>query len=337
MDDSIPRSIILILCLLPISGFCAGSETALSFANEARIRAMAEDGSRRAGRLVKLLDDFDRTVVTLLIVINIVYILTSALATAAAVKLMGDVGSVIATVVMTLVVFMCSETIPKNIARANSDKWALTAALPISALKLVLSPLSALFTYIGSVAKRLLPKQKALPDVTEDEFEEMVETVAEDGLIERVETDIIKSTIHFGDILSGEIMTPLEKVAAVSKDASEEQLKQLLMDEKFSRFPVYEGTLDKVVGVLTTSRALSRLTAGTFTTVEDIMTRPYIIRPDIPVSKVFEGMSGHRTHLAVVADGGHTVGIITMEDILEEIVGEIYDEDDERGGEARAR
>ena len=334
MDD-IPRSIILILCMIPLSGFCAGSETAFSFCNEAHIRALAEDGNRRAGRLAKLLDDFDRTVVTLLIIINIIYITVSSLATVAAVKLLGNAGSVVATVAATLWVFMFSETIPKNIAKANADKWALMAAYPVYVLRVVLSPLSALFTYIGDAAKKLLPKKEALPDVTEDEFEEMVENVGEDGLIEPVETDIIKSTIHFGDILSGQIMTPVEKVAAVSVDATEEDLRSLLVDEKFSRFPVYRGSVDHMVGVLTTSRALSRLTAGTFSGVEDIMTRPYIIRPDIPVSKVFEGMSGRRTHLAVVSEGGKTLGIITMEDILEEIVGEIYDEDDDEKGESR--
>jgi CBS domain containing-hemolysin-like protein len=165
--------------------------------------------------------------------------------------------------------------------------------------------------------------------VTEDEFEEMVENVGEDGLIEPVETDIIKSTIHFGDILSGEIMTPADQVITVSPDISEEDLKKLLLEEKYSRIPVCDGSIDNVVGVLPAAKALSRLTQGTFSGVRDLMTRPYIIRPDIPVSKVFEGMSGRRTHLAVVADSGKTLGIVTMEDILEELVGEIWDEHDE--------
>ena len=337
MDD-IPRSILLILCLLPFAGFFAGSETAFSFCNEARVRALAENGSRRARRLVKLLDDFDRTIVTLLIVINIVYILISAVATVAVVELMhSDAGSVVATVLTTLLVFLFSETIPKNVARVNADKWALLAAYPISFFKLLLSPLSAFFTYIGETAKKMLPHKESLPDVTEDEFEEMVENVGEDGLIEPVETDIIKSTIHFGDILSGEIMTPVDQVVMVPLDASEEDLRQLLLEEKYSRIPVMDGSVDNIVGVLPASKALSRLTAGTFSGVSDLMARPYIIRPDIPVSKVFEGMSGRRTHLAVVADSGRTLGIVTMEDILEEIAGEIYDEDDEKGGQTDGR
>ncbi len=333
MDD-IPRSIILILCLIPFAGFFAGSETAFSFCNEARIRAMAENGNRFAKRLSRILDDFDRTIVTLLIVINIIYISVSAIATVAVVELMNsDAGSVVATITSTLLVFLFSETIPKNIARVNADRWALLAAYPISFFRFILAPLSAMFTYIGEGVKKLLPARQSLPDVTEDEFEEMVENVEDEGLIEPVEKDIIKSTIHFGDILAGEIMTPVEQVVTVPLDISAEQLKQLLLSEKYSRIPVIDGNADNIVGILPTSKALYRLTAGTFMDVSDIMTRPYMIRPDIPVSKVFEGMSGRRTHIAVVTEAGKTLGIVTMEDILEEIAGEIYDEDEQEVSE----
>ena len=333
MDD-IPRSIIIVLCLIPFAGFFAGSETAFSFCNEARIRALAENGKRRARRLTKLLDDFDRTIVTLLIIINIIYISVSAIATVAVVQMLkSDAGSVVATVATTLLVFLFSETVPKNIAKVNADSWAMLAAYPVSFFRIVLAPLSALFTYIGESFKKLLPKQPALPDVTEDEFEEMVENVEDEGLIEPVEKEIIKSTIHIGDILAGQIMTPAAQVITVPLDIDGEKLKQLLIDEKYSRIPVTDGGIDNIVGVLPASKALYRLAAGTFLNVSDLMTRPYFIRSDIPVSKVFEGMSGRRTHLAVVSESGKTLGIVTMEDILEEIAGEIYDEDEQEVSE----
>ena len=337
MDD-IPRSLILILCLIPFAGFFAGSETAFSFCNEARIRALAENGKAGAKRLAKLLDDFDRTIVTLLIVINICYILISAVATVAAVKLLSsDAGGAVATAVATLLVFLFCETIPKNIARVNADGWALFAAYPVSLFKFLLAPLSAFFTYGGEAFKKLLPGGAALPDVTEDEFEEMVESVEGEGLIEPVEKEIIKSTIHFGDILAGQVMTPIDGVVTVPVDIDKDALKSVLLEEKYSRIPVTGEDIDDIVGVLPAAKALSRLSGGTFGDIRDIMTRPYIIRPDIPVSKVFEGMSGRRTHLAVVQDDGRTLGIVTMEDILEEIAGEIYDEDDERGAAENAR
>ena len=179
MDDSIPRSILLVFALILTGGFFAGSETAFSFCNEVRMRTLADDGNRRARRVVRILDDFDRTVVTLLIAINTIYILAASIATTAAVSKMGNIGSVVATVVTTLCVFLFAETIPKNIARTNSDAYALFVAYPITFLK----PLAILFTYLGDSVKKALPKKPAQPDVTEDEFEEMVDNVEEDGLI----------------------------------------------------------------------------------------------------------------------------------------------------------
>lgn len=328
VDDSIPRSILLIIGLILTGGFFAGCETAFSFCNEVRMRTLAEDGNRRARRLVRILDDFDRTIVTLLIVINIVYILVASVATMAAVKIMGPAGSVIATVVTTLCVFMFSETIPKNFARANSDAYALFVAYPIAFFRVILKPLALLFTWFGETVKKILPKQPALPDVTEDEFEEIVDTVEEDGLLEPVEKDIIKSTIHFGDIMAGDVMTPIGNVVGIPADITPEALKDILVEEKYSRFPVYQGDIHHIVGVLRSTAVLYKLMNGIPVDLQDVIARPYIIRSDLPVNKVFEGMSGRHTHMAIVADNGETRGVITMEDILEEIVGEIYDEDD---------
>ena len=328
VDDSIPRSILLILALLLTGGFFAGCETAFSFCNEIRMRTLADDGNRRARRLVRILDDFDRTIVTLLIVINILYILIASLATMAAVQLLGNVGSVIATVAATLCVFLFSETIPKNIARANSDSYALFAAYPITFFRILLKPLALFFTWIGSMVKKLLPQKPAEPDVTEDEFEEIVDTVEEDGLLEPVEKEIIKSTIHFGDIMAGDVMTPVERVVGIPIDAAPEALKAILVEEKYSRFPVYSGDIHHIEGILRSSAVLWKLMNASPVDIRDVIARPYVIRPDLPVSKVFEGMSGRHTHMAIVADNGRTQGILTMEDILEEIVGEIYDEDD---------
>ena len=143
-----------------------------------------------------------------------------------------------------------------------------------------------------------------------------------------VEKEIIKSTIHFSDIMAGDVMTPREKIVAIPLSASRDELKRILLDEKYSRFPVYDGDIDHIEGVLRSSAMLWKLMNDQPVDILDNITRPYIIRSDLPVSKVFEGMSGRHTHMAIVADNGVTRGVITMEDILEEIVGEIYDEDD---------
>ncbi len=334
MADDISRSIALIISLMLMGGFFAGSETAFSFCNEIRMRTLATDGNRRAKRLVRILDDFDRTIVTLLIAINVIYVSCASVATVACVRIMGAGGSVVATVVITLSVFLFSETIPKNIARMNADAYALLVAYPITFFRVIFKPLAMLFTWFGDFVKHILPKKAPLPDVTEDEFEEIVDTVGEDGLIEPVEQEIIKSTIHFGDIVAESVMTERDHCVGIPVNATQEELKRILTEEKFSRFPVYDGDIDHICGVLRSSAVLWKLMNGQTVDILDNTTRPYIIRPDMPVNKVFEGMSGRHTHMAIVAEQGITRGVLTMEDILEEIVGEIYDEDDV---EARAQ
>ena len=329
MDDAVPRSILLIILILA-GGFFSGAETALSFCNRIRMQVMADDGDRRAERVVGIVEQFDRTVVTLLIAINIIHIAGASIATMQAIQWMGDSGSVVATVVMTLLVFFFSETIPKNIARANSDAYMLWAALPIRICMILLKPIAVVLTGLGNFAKNRISRHaSSQPSVTEDELASMVTGAEEEGVFDHEESDIIKSAIDFGDIVASEVMTRRENMVAIPINISREQLKKVLIENKYSRFPVYDGTLDRIIGVARSVRCLWKLMSDAPFDLREYITRPYFVRPDTPVSDVFEGMSGRRMHIAIVQDeAGHTLGLLTMEDILEEIVGEIYDEDD---------
>ena len=329
MDDAVPRSLLLIVLILA-GGFFSGTETALSFCNRIRMQVMADDGDRRALRVMGILEQFDRAVVTLLIAINIIHISAASIATMLAVQLMGNAGSLVATIVMTLLVFFFSETVPKNIARANSDAYMLWASLPIRIFMTLLKPLAWVLTGLGSFVKNRLSRHAAShPSVTEDEFASLVTDAEEDGVIDHEESDIIKSAIDFGDIVVGEVMTRREDMAAIPVNMGREELKKKLIESKYSRFPVYDGTADKIVGVARSVRVLWRLMGDGPFDLREHITRPYFVRPEMPISEVFEGMSGRRMHIAIVQDAaGHTLGMVTMEDILEEIVGEIYDEDD---------
>jgi len=328
-DDGIPRSIIFIVILILSAGFFAGSETAFSFCNRIRIKMLADDGDKRAKRVIKILDDFDRTVVTLLIAINIIYISVASIATVLFVRLIGDTGSIVATAVITLLVFMFSETIPKNIARTNSDAYALAVSMPITFFRVILKPLALLFTFIGNAAKKLIKSGNAEPSVTVDEFASYVDTVEEEGLIEPEETEIIKSAIEFGEIIAGEVMTPVARVVGVPFDAGLEKIKDILVREKYSRFPVYYGNIDNIIGILQSKNALWSMMNGISFDIKSNITKPYFVGKNTPLNEVFEGMGARHTHFAVVrSETDATIGIITMEDILEEIVGEIYDEDD---------
>ena len=329
MDDAVPRSLLLIFLILA-GGFFSGTETALSFCNRIRMQVLSDDGDRRATRVVGILEEFDRAVVTLLIAINIIHIAAASIATILAVGLMGDSGSLVATIVMTLAVFFFSETIPKNIARANSDAYMLWAALPIRFFMILLKPIAVVLTGLGDFVKKGLSRHAAAkPSVTEDEFASMVTGAEEEGVFDHEESDIIKSAIDFGDIVAGEVMTRRENMVAIPLGIGREALKKLLIENKYSRFPVYDGTPDKIVGVVRSVRCLWKLMGDRPFDLREYITRPYFVRPEMPISEVFEGMSGRRMHIAIVQDaGGHTLGVLTMEDILEEIVGEIYDEDD---------
>ena len=320
MDDAVPRSLLLIFLILA-GGFFSGAETALSFCNRIRMQVLADAGNKRAQRAVWILDQFDRAVVTLLIVINVLHIIAAAVATMMAVEWMGNSGSLVATVAMTLLIFFFSETIPKNMAKANSDAFMLWASFAIQIFMVVLTPFAVVLTALGNFFKARLSRHAASqPSVTEDEFASMVSGAEEDGVIDHEESDIIKSAIDFGNIVAG---------ANIAGNMDREALKKKLIENKYSRFPVYDGTPDRIIGVARSVRCLWRLMGDQPFDLREYITRPYFVRPDMLISEVFEGMSGRRQHLAIVQDAeGHTLGMITMEDILEEIVGEIYDEDD---------
>lgn len=329
MDDAVPRSLLLIFLILA-GGFFSGAETALSFCNRIRMQVLSDAGNKRAQRAVWILDQFDRAVVTLLIAINVIHIIAASLATLMAVEWMGNSGSLIATVVMTLLVFFFSETIPKNIAKANSDAFMLWSSLPIQIFMILLKPLATVLTGLGIFAKKRLSRHAASqPSVTEDEFASMVSGAEEEGVIDHEESDIIKSAIDFGNIMASEVMTRRENMVAIPVNIDRETLRRRLIENKYSRFPIYDGTPDRIIGVARSVRCLYRLMGDGPFDLREFVTRPYFVRPDMLISDVFEGMSGRRQHMAIVQDeAGRTLGLLTMEDILEEIVGEIYDEDD---------
>ncbi len=335
MDDSIPRSI-LIIPLILLSGCMAGFETALSYCNKLRIKKKAEEGLRKAERVNYILNRFDKALSTLLIGTNLCHVFASSFATVLAVRLFGAVGAVLSTVILTVVIFFIAEAIPKSIAKVNSDAFAYFFSFPMALLMFVMTPLTIVFEGLGKLVKLILPRSKEQPSITEDEFAAIVENIKDEGMIEPVESEIIRSAVEFSDTRADAVMTPVDKMVAVSINESPERLKRLLIDEKYSRLPVYAGTPDRIVGVLQARDCLWRMMNGLEIDIGSIMKLPYFITPEMKLDAVFEGLGKRRTHMAIVTDSrGLALGFVTMEDLLEELVGEIYDEDDEPadGGE----
>lgn len=333
-DDSIPRCILLIALILG-GGVFSGAETAFSYCNRARMKTLAGEGSAAAKRVVEILADYDKTIVTLLIVINILRVTAAAVSTVLAIDLIGSVGSVAATVVLTLFVFLVGETIPKNFAHVNSDSYAMSVSLLIKLLSFLLTPVSAVFTFTGNILKKVLRRSEKTPKLTEDEFQTLIENVEDENVLEPVEKRIICSAIEFGDLRAGDVMTVRENIRAVNIALSPDRIREKIIDEKYSRLPVYRGDLDHIVGVVQMRDYLGcLLNSEKAPALDKILLQPYRVPPDMKLASLFEGMSHRRSHLAVVTGiGGATLGVVTMNDILKEIIGESFDsEDDEEDG-----
>ena len=330
MGDVIPRSIWLIVLIL-VAAIFAGAETAYSYSNTIRIRMLADDGNKKAKHVTKILDHFDMTLVTLLIVINVVHIVASTIATALFIDITKSaaIGSLLATIILTLAIFIFSETIPKNIARVNADDVGLSIGGLIRLLTYLFFPLSWLLTIIGKGVKKLFRLYDTEPTVTEDEFSAMVEDASEEEVFEPEEKEIIQSAIEFSDTHVSEIMTKREDIIAISVKEEPSIIKETLLNEKYSRFPVYRGNINHIVGIIRTTNVLwQMINSPEEFSIRESMTKPVFCMPDEEIAVVFERMCNRKNHFAVVRDDQKTVGIITMEDILEEIVGEIYDEDE---------
>ena len=328
-DSSIPRSILLLVLLILCGGFFAGTETAFSYCNRIRMKRYAEEGRRSAKRVEKILDSFDKLLTTILIGTNACYVTASSLATVIAVSLWGEQrGAAISTVVITLSVFFFAETVPKNIARVNADTWACMVSLPIRTIMAVLTPISFIFASIGNMFRRLIHAQEA-PSMTEDEFAAVIEDVQEDGLLEPEEGALIKSAIEFSDVTALDVMTPVDQMVGIEVSDSQQSIRQKILDEKYSRLPLYRGEASNVIGVLRSKELLRCLMQGKEIELTQYMTPPYFIVPEMKLDALFEGLGRRRTHIAFVMGDSGVQGFVTMENILESLVGEIYDEDDE--------
>ena len=335
MDGNIPRCILLIV-LIVAGGIFSGAETAYSYCNRIRIKTLAEEGNARARRAAVIIgDDFDKAITTLLIMINVFHVITSGVATVLAIQWMPwntSLATLLSTVILTILVFFFSETLPKTFARDHSDGYALAFAPLFYGLMVFLTPVTFLFLKIGSAVKRLFAGKEKEPEYTEDEFADLVEKVGDEGVLNEEESEIIRSAVEFSDTTVRDIFTPAEKVVAVDRNWDREEILDLLKDERFSRVPVYDRDLSHIVGILQTKEYLTAiLNAEDPDAVElkDYLRQAYTVKPEMTLTALFEYMGRRHTHIALVVNQrGALQGIVTMEDLLEELVGEIYDEDD---------
>ncbi len=319
--------VIIAVCLL-FSAYFSATETAFSSANLTRLRMLAEKGNRRAALVCRQLERYDRLLSTILIGNNIVNIAMASLATALFVKSFGDAGATLSTVVVTVVVLIFGEISPKSIAKDCAEDWAMTAAPFLQLMIWLLMPLNAAF----SLWKKLLARVFHLdPDsrMSPEELLMLVNEVQQDGSIDKDEGDLLKNAIGFSDQEAQDILIHRVDLAALPVTASKEEVAELFTETKYSRLLIYREDIDHIIG--TVHQKDFYVGCGvTDKPLEEILSPPVFVMENEPISLLLKKLQQSKMQMAVVVDEyGGTCGIVTMEDILEELVGEIWDEHDE--------
>lgn len=325
MDNSDLWKIVLIIVMMVFSALFSSTETAYSSVNKLRLKNYEAQGNKKATTALRLANKFDEVLTAVLIGNNIVNIAMSSLSTLLFVSIFGDSGAGISTAVITILVLIFGEVLPKSYAKRNAEKLALLFAKPLSALVIVLKPAVWILNKISS----LLSSGEEAPSVTEDELKYMIDEIEEQGVIEEQESELVKSALEFDEISVDEILIPRVKVIGIEIGTSIDEIKEIFTTEMYSRLPVYEKSLDDIIGIITNKAFFKMLVEGGNDIMSIIQEVPHIADCKL-ISEAMRDMQRSKVHLAVVIDQyGGTKGIVTLEDIIEELVGEIYDEDDE--------
>lgn len=325
MDNSDIIKIILVIVMMIFSALFSSTETAYSSVNKLRLKNYEAQGNKNAAKALKLANKFDEVLTAVLIGNNIVNIATSSVSTLVFVKFFGSNGAAVSTIVITILVLTFCEVLPKSYAKKNAEKLALAFAAPLSVLVTIFKPFVVLLNSLSS----LVSKGDDAPSVTEDELKYMIDEIEEQGVIEEQESELVKSALEFDEITVNEILIPRVKVVGIEVNSTIDEIRELFSSEMYSRIPVYEKSLDDIIGIITSKSFFKMLGEGKNNIREIIQDALHIADTKL-ISEAMRDMQRSKVHLAVVIDQyGGTKGIITLEDIIEELVGEIYDEDDE--------
>ncbi|MBQ1546376.1 MAG: HlyC/CorC family transporter [Clostridia bacterium] len=319
-----------IAILVALSAFFSSMETATNSVSRARLLDMNEKGIRGSKKALVMLDKYDKTITTLLIGNNIVNIGASSLATVLCTALIGDYGAAVSTGVLTLIILTFGEVIPKCYAKENSEKMLVRFSGIVYFLMVVLTPLSFLFLKLNAFALKLVGGGRDTPSVTEDELKYIIESIEEEGVLEEAESEMVQSALEFDEKTVAVILTPRVDVVAIDIDDPPEEIRRVIREERFSRIPVYKDTIDNIIGILHTRDYLEAIIDGKSPDLKELLQKPFFVYKKRKLAAMFSDFKRMHTHIAIVADEyGGMLGIVTMEDLLEELVGEIWDEDEE--------
>ena len=320
---------VTLVILVAFSAFFSASETAFSSLNQIRLKSRADDGDRTAARVLAMSEQYDKLLSTILIGNNIVNIAAASIGTIIFTKMLGaERGATVSTMVLTIVVLIFGEVTPKSLAKEMPETIATAVAPVLSLLMLMLTPLTWLFSQWKRLLSHFVHSSES-DTITEGELMTMVSEAESDGELTDRESELIRSAIEFDDVEVEEILTPRVDVVAVEDDISLEELAQTFAESGYSRLPVYHGTIDNIIGVVHEKDFyIARLKKAT--KIDDLVAPTLYTTGSTQISQLLRTLREQHHHMAVVVDEyGGTEGIITLEDILEELVGEIWDEHDE--------
>ena len=329
MDTDSSLLFVLLVALIMGGGYFAASETAFASVNAMRIRHRAENGEKRAKKAEYVLENFNKALSTLLIGNNIMHIGTASLSTYLVTKMWGEGYTGISTIVTTVVVFFISEMIPKQYAKDRPESAALFFATSLAFLMKVMTPISAFFDGMANLLCRLF-KVKEVPTVTEDELMEMIDSLADTEEDGQQRSELLHSALEFDSTIVRDIMIPTEQVVSIVAGMKTGEVLDVIRREKYSRLPVWSRARNTYIGVLDVrSYIKSYLADPERATVRKVISKAMTVSETRPIDDLFDELTQSRTHMCFAADEtGKIVGIVTMEDILEELVGEIWDEGD---------
>ena len=328
-DGSRLFSWMIIIVLLFLAMFFAAAETAFSSVSRTKLRVRAEKKDIRAVHAVYVTTHFDLAITTMLICTNIVHLAAASLVTINVTRIWGVSAVTVSTLITTLIVFFFGEMLPKSIARKYSETLSLRIAPVMHYLMTVLRPCSRLLSLIGEkLTSRKINEPEAT--VTEGELYDIIEDMTEDGVLDENQGELISSALQFGEVTVESILTSRMDIDGIDIHMSQEDILQFIKDHNHSRLPVYDGTIDNIIGILQIKKYIrAYIRMGKAVSIKPLLDHAYFVHQSTKIDDLLPVMSGRKLNVAVVTDNyGGTLGIVTVEDILEELVGEIWDEDD---------
>ena len=329
MDDDSRLQIIIVVIMFIASAFLALTETAISSVSRNRIKVLSERGDGRARRVLYVLDHFEDAITTLLICTNIAHLTAASLMTVVVTRKWGLSAVTLCTFLMTLAMFFFGEMLPKSIGKKANERVSLASSGVLRVLMAVFWPFSRLLSLIGAKTVSAVKNTEEI-SVTEDELYDIIEDMAEEGSIDEEQSELISSALQFADVTVNSILTPRVDVAAVDVDDSPEEILEFITGQNHSRILVYERTIDNVIGVLQIRKFLKEyVRTRIIPEVRPLLDKVFFAPQSMEVDELLNELKTRKLNMAVVTDSyGGTLGVVTVEDILEEIVGEIWDEDD---------